>query len=60
MVLALLQVWIGLMLVIGFLPVFIYLAAKFEKHFRNHVTRLPHLSYNYVFMVGVLTTQCKS
>ena len=54
------QVWIGLLCVIGFLPMFIHLAVKLEKQFGNYVTQHATLSYSYIFVVGVLTTQCKS
>ena len=53
------QVWIGLLCVIGFLPMFIHLAVKLEKQFGNYVTQHATLSYSYIFVVGVLTTQCK-
>ena len=55
------QVWIGLLCVIVFLPIFIHLASKLEKQFGKYVTHAhAHLSYNYIFVLGILTAQCKS
>ena len=53
-----LQVWIGLLCVVGLLPFFIWIASKTETFFENRFRQNVSLSHSYSFVFGVLTHQC--